>query len=212
MAPSDVPSETPCSYCAEPISRSAKKCRHCDAFQGRWSFFNLSVPVLGLLVALVSVLSFSIPILQGAFHTPESDVRVSFQYFESGVAYVVASNAGQEPGSIGEVYLDDGTASERYYLRAEPATRYVAAGASRQLAFTLPCGSEINQQFQYGLKAGRGPNSLATGVQLNVVIIQFDGTSRTESFELGALSGLRAINDRLYECVQARLRDASEGP
>jgi hypothetical protein len=102
----EVPPPTTCSLCKESLRPDAMKCVSCGGFQGRWFYLNLSTPTLGLVVALVSVISLSATLLAPLFTRQVSDVRVSFQYFQGGAAHVVASNAGSRPGTIGEAWLD----------------------------------------------------------------------------------------------------------
>ncbi|WP_198356272.1 hypothetical protein [Sphingomonas sp. TX0522] len=199
-----------CSLCAEPIPAAAIKCRHCDGYQGRWFFLNLSAPVLSLLVALVSILSLALPTMVEALRRPGSDVRVAFQYFENGTAYFVASNGGTRAGSVGEVYLDYGRYGERHVLRGVAGGRFVPPGAHRQLAFRLPCPREEAPQVEYAQDAKWGSRPIAKDARLAVVVVQFDGTSQTQSTAIGALSGIQAITDRHARCVVAELRGAAK--
>jgi hypothetical protein len=197
--------------CGQEIAESAIKCPHCSGYQGKWFFLNLSTPVLSLLVALVSVLSFSAPLLLNAFAIPKSDVRVVFQYFRDGTAYFVATNPGTRPGSIGEVYFDNGENSERYDLSADPNALYVAPGTSRQLAFRIPCDTKPGPQVEYAEDAKWGSRPLPRTSRVNVIVIQFDGTSQTQSTRIGELSAIQAIADRKSQCLEALFRDAAAG-
>lgn len=204
---SDATDQKACSLCAERIPAAAIKCRHCDGYQGRWFFLNLSAPVLSLLVALVSILSLALPTLISAVRHPHSDVRVAFQYFEDGTAYFVASNGGTRAGSVGEVYLDYGQQGERHVLRGVAGGRSVPPGANRQLAFRLPCPREETPQVEYAQDPKWGSRPIAKDARLSAVVVQFDGTSSTQTTPIGALSGIQAISDRLTRCVVAELRE-----
>ena len=205
----DATDQKTCSLCAERIPTAAIKCRHCDGYQGRWFFLNLSAPILSLLVALVSVLSLALPTLIAAVRYPRSDVRVAFQYFEDGTAYFVASNGGTRAGSVGEVYLDNGQQGMRHILRGVAGGRSVAPGANGQLAFSLPCPREETPQVEYAEDEKWGSRPIAKDARLSVVVVQFDGTSQTQTTPIGALSGIQAISDRLARCVVAELSGPS---
>lgn len=184
----------------------AIKCQHCNGYQGRWFFLNLSTPVLSLLVALVSILSLTLPTLISAFSRQNSDVRVAFQYFEDGAAYFVASNGGTRAGSVGEVYLDYGQQGERYFLRGVASDRSIPPGTSKRLTFRLPCPHDEAPQVHYAQDPKWGSRPIAKDARLNAVIVQFDGTSSTQTAPIGALSGIQAINDQLHRCVIVELK------
>lgn len=194
-----------CQLCSAAIPNAAIKCRHCNGYQRRWFFLNLSTPVLSLLVALVSILSLALPTLISAITYPHSDVRVAFQYFEDGTAHFVASNGGTRAGSVGEVYLDYGQKGERHFFRSVAGSRSIPPGASSELTFQLPCPEEEVPQVQYSQDPKWGSRPIAKDARLNAVIVQFDGTSSTQTTPIGALSSIQAINDRLSRCIIARL-------
>lgn len=191
-----------CALCAEAVAATAIKCKHCDAYQGRWLFLNLSAPVLSLLVALVSILALAIPAMVAVFERPGSDVRLAFQYFEDGTAHFVASNSGTRPGSVGEVYFDYGSQGTRYALRSQSERRMIAPNASEEMAFTFPCSSDLGPQVQYSKDQGFGSRPIAEDAQLKVVVVQFDGSFSTQITPIGELGGIQAINDRGHQCLQ----------
>ena len=203
----------PCSLCAETIAATAIKCRHCDGYQGRWFFLNLSAPVLSLVVALVSILALAIPAMVRTFDRPRSDVRLTFQYFEDGTAHFIASNLGARPGSVGEVYLDYGPQGMRYALRSETKQRVVAPNASVEMAFTLTCPLDLGPQVQYAKDEGFGSRPIAKNAQLKAVVVQFDGSFAAQVTPIGKFGGIQAISDRHHQCVQEALKGmAKEAP
>jgi hypothetical protein len=200
-----------CSLCRKPIEAGARKCTECDGWQGRWFFLNIGTPVLSLLVALVSVLSFAIPAITSAFSAPSSDIRIAFQYFEDGTAYFIASNTGSSAGSIGEAYLDFGPQNWRFPLSTGNASsRAIGPGQSRQLSFRLPCDRNQDPRIQYATGLTAGSVDMAKDPRITVVIVQFDGTTDTYSKPLDALSSIVAINARLHQCIKAGI-DAPTG-
>ncbi len=197
----------PCSLCSEKIANSAVKCKHCDGYQGGWLFLNLGLPTLSLLVALVSLISLSAPVIKAVVTPENSRIKVVFQNFEDGSAYFVASNSGNRPGSIGEAYLDYGTRAkpERYYLKTNPKEKFIPPGTSRQLTFDIQCYGNNYPQIHYAQDGGFGSKPLASDVRLNVEVTEFDGTQNTQTTKLSELSGIMAINDRHSECLQSKL-------
>lgn len=202
-----------CVLCRDPIPVDAVKCRICGGFQGRWFFLNMSVPTLGMLVALISVISLCITLLAPLFQPNSSDLRVSFQYFDNGKANFVVSNAGNRPGSIGESWVDfvdptKTTKPERYFLVENSGNRFVSPGSSRQLTFALPCG-ESAPSVNYRKSEGFGSHPISS-TELVVSVVQFDGITEYVHFPLDDLPTIMTIVDAHHDCVQLKLGNAAK--
>lgn len=196
---------TTCSLCKSELTPGATKCVACGGYQGNWFFLNLGVPTLGLLVALISVLSLSITLLAPVFQHHASDIRVAFQYFEGGAAHLVASNGGDRPGTIGEAWLDF-TADkkpERYYLLEQTGNRFIAPGTSRPLSFAIQCTNGA-PAVEYQKSEGFGSHPISK-TELVVSLVQFDGKTEFEKFPVDALPGIEVINDALSDCILSKL-------
>lgn len=83
--------ETACRSCKESIKNGAKKCIHCDSYQNWRRFFDFSGIVLSLIIALISVLTVSIPIIKTTFEQNKSDVDFVFLEFKGDNIIKVAS-------------------------------------------------------------------------------------------------------------------------
>ncbi|MBI3677215.1 MAG: hypothetical protein HY243_11445 [Proteobacteria bacterium] len=66
-----------CIECASAIPIDARRCVHCSSQQDWTRYLTWSSTTLGLLVALVSVLTFAIPIWREVFHTPKPKPSVA---------------------------------------------------------------------------------------------------------------------------------------
>lgn len=102
-----VSSKKLCRICCEPIAVGARKCIHCDSFQDWRGNLGVSATVLSLLVALVSVLTASAPILTKTLTPERSDVAFAFQGANSDYLTLLVSNAGRRPASITHALLVD---------------------------------------------------------------------------------------------------------
>jgi hypothetical protein len=195
-----------CRLCKKPIEPGAIKCVACGGFQGKWVWLNLGVPTLSLLVALISVVSLSITLLSPLFKVHNSDVRVSFQYFDGGTAHLVASNGGDRPGTIGEAWLDyTGLPKpQRHYLIETTGNRFIPPASSLQLAFAIPC-NEGYPSVEYQRSEGFGAHPISE-TELVVSVVQFSGERKFQKFPIDALPGIAAITDALTVCVEERLR------
>ena len=94
-----------CVVCGELIHISAKKCIHCDSFQGRRRLLNLSSNVLGLMVGLIAVLSFFLPILKDFITPDNSSLKIKFHQYENHTFYFIVTNSGIRPGVISKPIL-----------------------------------------------------------------------------------------------------------
>ena len=90
----------PCLVCREAIRKGAKKCIHCDSYQGRLSHrLSLSSTMLSLLVALVSVSAFAIPIIHKTLN-PGADIRATVVGSQENFMQIVVTNVGTQPGTF----------------------------------------------------------------------------------------------------------------
>jgi hypothetical protein len=83
-----------CRVCLEPIRRGASKCTKCDSFQDWRRVFSINTVVLTLIVALISVISATVPVLKEALTPHRSDVRISILEIGPDAITVVVSNLG----------------------------------------------------------------------------------------------------------------------
>lgn len=104
-APSPKPVGNACRVCKQPIALGAKKCIHCESFQDWRRYLNLSSTVLALIVALVSVLSISFPIIKESFQIDNSNITILYQSASDEFLTFIGSNSGKFPGGIGNVSL-----------------------------------------------------------------------------------------------------------
>lgn len=201
-----------CSLCKEPLRADAKKCAACGGFQGKWFFLNLSLPILGLLVALVSVISLSATLLSPLLKPQASDVRVSFQYFQDGAAHFVASNIGNRPGMIGESWFDyvENKKAERYYLVEKAGNRYIPPASSRELTFTIPCEPD-GRQVEYQRSEGLGNHQISV-TEIVISTIQFDGLIEFKKFPIDSLQAAMAVGDGQHDCIQSKLLSVATAP
>ena len=95
-----------CISCKTLIDEKAVKCIHCEAFQDWRRYFPISSVVLSMLVALISVLGITIPILINAFQSEYSKVEIRVQSCEVDKGeirlYLLVSNKGNKPAFLAE--------------------------------------------------------------------------------------------------------------
>jgi len=93
-----------CVVCKEEIIFEAKKCIHCDSFQDWRRHFQFNVVVLSLLVALFSVVTTSVPVIQSVV-LPQAAMRFSFLHFRSGNIMIVATNTGRRAAVLNKAIM-----------------------------------------------------------------------------------------------------------
>lgn len=110
-----------CLVCREEIRPDALKCVHCDSFQDWRRHVNLSNTVLALLVALVSVSTVLLPILNELFEEQVSNVSVTYHGVHENLINLVATNSVSKEGVIAEEILALHSAtSEPAIFKLEP--------------------------------------------------------------------------------------------
>lgn len=85
-----------CKVCREDIKLGAKKCTHCNSYQDWRRLVAVSSSVLALLVALVSVISTTLPHLSEIFVEEFSNVNIQAHSIKSQYIEVVAYNSGNK--------------------------------------------------------------------------------------------------------------------
>ncbi len=183
-AKSKVPSSrklSECIVCREQIKAGARKCIHCDSYQDWREYFNFSGSVLAWLVALVSVITLSLPVIKNALQKDNSNVVLAFQGIEEGYISLIASNLGTRPGSIGSAELNfdkgDGETQTFSLLVHESASgaALIKEGFSGRIQITL-------KKFGFRITQENLLNLQATKCHIVAEVIQFDGTR--EKFQL----------------------------
>lgn len=172
-----------CIVCREQIKAGARKCIHCDSFQDWREYFNFSSSVLAWLVALVSVISLSLPVIRDALQKDNSKVVLTFQGIEEGYISLIASNLGTRAGSIGSAELNfdngDGETQSFSLLVHESASgaALIKEGFSGRIQLTLKkFGFRTTQEHLLQLQA--------TKCHIVVEIVQFDGTHESIQLEV----------------------------
>jgi len=89
-----------CSACAEQIRKAAVKCRFCGSYQNWRSRLADSSIILALLVALVSVIGSTAPVVLGLFKPKTAAFRLSPPTFSEGAVSLTASNVGSLPARL----------------------------------------------------------------------------------------------------------------
>jgi hypothetical protein len=126
-----------CQICAEPINVNAQKCIHCQSDQGGWRRrLGLSTSVLALLVALVSVLTWAIPLIKDGLTPKNSNLTFSFQGGDGNFLGALVSNQGARPGSVTKAELRyQGYTVFLEQLGIGPIVNVVPPGTSMLLSF-----------------------------------------------------------------------------
>ena len=117
----DIKTAATCTTCREDIRIGAKRCVHCDSFQDWRRHLNFSHTVLALLIALFSITTILIPILEGFLKQEISIVSLDFHGVHENMFSFIASNTGSKDGVIAEQILFlYGTDSKLKSFRLEP--------------------------------------------------------------------------------------------
>lgn len=99
----------PCSMCGEPIQLTARKCIHCNSYLGWWRWIGLSQVTLALVIALISVIATSTPIINKALQVSGSQLQAIFvaqnPQFPEGKVSLLVSNDGTKTGVIVDAVL-----------------------------------------------------------------------------------------------------------
>lgn len=90
-----------CKVCIELIHENAIKCPNCGQFQNWQRHLNFSSTILALLIALISVISLSVPVFINTFRQNDSNIQVRLSYVEELTLALILINQGNRPGHLG---------------------------------------------------------------------------------------------------------------
>jgi uncharacterized membrane protein len=99
-APVATDGTKPCNVCGEAIKLAARKCIHCESYQDWHADIGMSSTVLSLLIALISVLTISVPVVRNALTPKNSNLEYSYQGTASKVITVLVANTGIRTGDV----------------------------------------------------------------------------------------------------------------
>ncbi len=95
-----------CKICLSEMKVGAKKCLICNSYQDWRRYFNNSVMILSLLIALISVITTGGPIIKSLFVQDRSAVHFSILNCENDKIQIVSSNLGNRAGILKGVTLN----------------------------------------------------------------------------------------------------------
>jgi hypothetical protein len=100
-----APGSKLCAACAEQIPKAAVKCRFCGSYQNWRRRLADSTTILALLVALVSVIGSTAPVIVGLFRPKTAALTLSPPTFSWGAVSVTASNIGSLPARLSDAAI-----------------------------------------------------------------------------------------------------------
>ncbi|HEX8620951.1 MAG TPA: hypothetical protein VF718_03200 [Allosphingosinicella sp.] len=111
------PGTKPCRACWHPMPKPANKCTKCGSVQDWQRYLNFSGTVLGLLVALISVLTFAIPIWTRVI-VPKAPrpSAVLVEVDNGGRSTFAVSNAGTAPAAVEHILVSRGDGVAKFDL------------------------------------------------------------------------------------------------
>lgn len=112
-----------CKLCSEEIKKGAIICIHCNSFQDWRRFLTISNTTLALLIALITVISSTVPPFLRATERPHSRIKLQFLEADQWSIYFSASNLGNRKGTIKSVVI------WVYYEGEQPKKRYTIVNA-----------------------------------------------------------------------------------
>jgi hypothetical protein len=184
-----------CKVCGEPIALIAKKCTHCDSYQNWFSNISISSSVLTMLVALLSVLTVTVPVFREALTPKNSDIIATLQDSDETRIMVVVSNKGVRPGTLRSTAFlimepkpvnEDPLPQERPLNPAETYIRLRFEEKSVGAYIVEPGKSALIKYIDYDASPQRVPGSLPRyHCRVRVVFVSFEG--HTENIDLPEL-------------------------
>jgi hypothetical protein len=138
-----------CSTCGALMPRRAVKCTKCDSYQNWFRSINLSVTMLALLTALVSVGGSTLPGFVNWIRSGNSRLAVSYAYDDDqGGFFLTVTNDGDRVGSIGKVEIRVPLKDQTYTFVStlDPNSNpSVEPNKSQKIRYTLDVGTNLER-------------------------------------------------------------------
>jgi hypothetical protein len=133
------PDAKPCRACCSPMPVAANKCTKCGGVQNWQRFLGASGTILSLVVALISILSFAVPIWITTFTPKVARPEAALvDVDDQGIATVVVSNHGTASVAIEDMLLGTGDAVLSFdFSGVSSGDRIVKAGEIRLYSMKL---------------------------------------------------------------------------
>src|ERR1700761_1819971 len=109
-----------CRFCYSPMPVAANKCVACQEQQDWRRYLGFSSTILSLLVALISVVTFAIPIWKASFYSPSPKPNVAVSEIDraTGRVFYTLFNGGDAPMIAGQasIIIRSDTKMNRYVI------------------------------------------------------------------------------------------------
>lgn len=139
-----------CRECKQPINMGAKRCHHCTAHQNWFRFLNNGSLIVGLVLALLSIMAAQ-PVVS-FLDSKKAEINVSILEGDYLHTVFMVSNTGSRPAGLQKVSIEAKTngGSGSWYLHSEldkkllePGKAYIL-NASNGSLIPAPIPHEIN--------------------------------------------------------------------
>lgn len=169
-----------CRECKQSINAGATRCHHCTAHQNFFRFLNNGTLIVGLVLALLSVMAAQ-PVVN-FFDPKKAEINVSILEGDSLHTVFMVSNTGSRPAGLQQVTINSKTVggSGTWYLRSELDKKLLEPGKAYVL--NASNGSVIPAPVPHEIKAilyGKNINPKTCNLVLEFV--QMNGTKVFQS-------------------------------
>lgn len=186
-----------CRQCRRGMPAGAKLCSHCSSYQDWRGYLPISSTVLALLVALISVVSATLPAAIAALHHPNSAVKIASPVINGEEVYLVVSNTGDRPAAISGALLASPIIDSMTLVPINPASVFIPPG-SRQVSFHVHFrASALSASDMADDKRMRSDKANSV---VSLIVTDFDGGAEVHKIPLDLLDTRRLIVNHRNRC------------
>jgi len=134
-----------CPDCLELVPYQVRICPNCKAYQDWRRYAGFSQTTLALLVALISVSTAAIPVIERAVTPNDSNLNVDFEEARGLALRVLISNTGNRTATVfgGELLLPDGL---KIPLKMWSGRPYLAIPGKTEIVDLEPTGTTLDRK------------------------------------------------------------------